>query len=92
MFADRLSSVVGANASQKLSSLHAALLFAQEYSVLATSLEDRPFIPAGKVVLGGAPEGMKIAFRRWRDNQCPTARGENVFGLHEALEAFEEDR
>jgi len=45
----------------------AALLFAQDYGILAASLEDRPFIPVSTVVLEGAPRDMKAVFRRWTD-------------------------
>ena len=59
--------------------------------MLAASLQDRPSIPAGKVVLGGAPEGMRTAFRRWRGGQSATATAESVLDLNEVLQAFEEE-
>jgi hypothetical protein len=67
-----------------------ALIFAQEYGLLSASLEDRPFIPTGKIVLGGVPEGMRRAFRSWDDRKTPTAREDKMLDLHEALEAFNE--
>jgi hypothetical protein len=81
---------VGSDAFSKLSSFHLALVFAQEYGLLSASLEDRPFIPAGRIVLGGAPEGMRRAFRSWDDRKTSTAKKDKVLDLHEALEAFNE--
>ena len=54
------------------------------------SLEDRPFIPQGMVVLEGTPINMKNAFRKW-DVKMTTTRscgGEaTVVELNAALEA-----
>ncbi|KAK3065516.1 hypothetical protein LTS18_006227 [Coniosporium uncinatum] len=44
-----------------------ALLFAQDYGILAASLEDRPFVPVSTVVVEGTPRDMKACFRRWED-------------------------
>lgn len=68
--------------SAKSSSLRAALLFAQDYSILAASAEDRPFVPHGSIVVlskhdggpkgvdsGEIPEGMKNCFRKWDANR-----------------------
>lgn len=62
--------------STKLASFRAALLFAQEYGILAASAEDRPFVPQSYVVLAGKdrrggsqiPEGIKRSFRKWHDS------------------------
>jgi hypothetical protein len=44
-----------------------ALLFAQDYGILAASAQDRPFVPVSTVVLEGAPRDLKAVFRRWRN-------------------------
>ncbi len=61
--------------STKSSSLRAALLFAQDYGILAASVEDRPFVPQSYVIIlskpdgsykaATIPEGMKTCFRKW---------------------------
>ncbi|CAO2652357.1 Nn.00g006400.m01.CDS01 [Neocucurbitaria sp. VM-36] len=73
-----------------------ALLFAQEYSILAVSEEDRPFMPVTTVVLEGVPRDMKAVFRHWDDRLIPAAglmsgklgRGKSlrIVGLEKALE------
>lgn len=73
------------------------MLFAQEYGILAASLEDRPFVPVSTVVLEGVPRDMKAVFRRWDDRLTPTAalmagrpkRGKSlrIVGLSQALRA-----
>ncbi|KAL9632155.1 MAG: hypothetical protein Q9164_005498 [Protoblastenia rupestris] len=77
--------------STKSASFRAALLFAQEYGILAASAEDRPFVPQSSVVfwtkdgsgVDEIPEGLKRSFRKW-----DTARGGRckMLGLAEALE------
>ena len=69
----------------------AALLFAQEYAILAASAEDRPFVPPAKVVFlstgdegGVVPEGLRWAFRKWDGGRV---RGCKVLPLPEVLEA-----
>ncbi|KAL9125360.1 MAG: hypothetical protein Q9217_005428 [Psora testacea] len=77
--------------SPKSASFRAALLFAQEYGILAASAEDRPFVPHSSVVFltkdgqGGAevPKGLKWAFRKWDSTRKGTCK---VLGLTEALE------
>ncbi|KAJ4373212.1 hypothetical protein N0V83_003505 [Neocucurbitaria cava] len=73
-----------------------ALLFAQEYGILAVSEEDRPFMPVTTVVLEGVPRDMKAVFRHWDDRLIPAAglmsgklgRGKSlrIVGLEKALE------
>ena len=64
--------MVTANSEALLSSFRAALVFSEEYSILVASAEDRPYVPAGLVVLGrNAPEGFKRAFRKWEDRRGP---------------------
>jgi hypothetical protein len=50
-----------------------ALLFAQEYSLLAVSEDDRPMVPVATVVLEGTPRDMKANFRSWDDKLIPAA-------------------
>jgi len=39
------------------------VLFAQDYGILAASMQDRPFVPISKVVMGGMPHEVRAAFR-----------------------------
>ncbi|KAL6834031.1 hypothetical protein J3E69DRAFT_325772 [Trichoderma sp. SZMC 28015] len=64
--------IVGSQAQSQYASFRTALDFAQEYAVLAASMEDRPFIPISTVVLEGAPRDLKRVFRKWTDERCPT--------------------
>ncbi|KAF2011153.1 hypothetical protein BU24DRAFT_355539 [Aaosphaeria arxii CBS 175.79] len=74
-----------------------ALMFAQEYGMLAVSEEDRPFMPVSTVVLEGVPRDMKAVFRFWDDALIPAAglmqgklgRGKSlrIVGLSKAIEA-----
>jgi hypothetical protein len=63
-----LYSIVGPLSSSQSTAFSTALLFAQEYGMLAASLEDRPFIPVATVVLEGVPRDMKAVFRSWKDD------------------------
>ncbi|KAK6346278.1 hypothetical protein TWF730_010608 [Orbilia blumenaviensis] len=65
--------IVGEQAQDKRIDFQHALLFTQEYSIMAASNEDRPFVPPSNVVLGGAPKELKVVFRRWEDSKTPTA-------------------
>ncbi|KAK6497526.1 hypothetical protein TWF481_011932 [Arthrobotrys musiformis] len=65
--------IVGEQAQDKRVDFQHALLFTQEYSIMAASNEDRPFVPPSNVVLGGAPKELKAVFRRWEDSKTPTA-------------------
>ncbi|KAL7920865.1 hypothetical protein ACQKWADRAFT_296931 [Trichoderma austrokoningii] len=64
--------IVGSQAQAEYASFRNALDFAQEYAVLAASMEDRPFIPISTVVLEGVPRDLKRVFRKWTDERCPT--------------------
>ena len=64
--------IVGSQAQSQYASFRTALDFAQEYAVLAASMEDRPFIPISTVVLEGVPRDTKRVFRKWTDERCPT--------------------
>jgi hypothetical protein len=66
--------IVGSEAQSQYSSFHHALMFAQEYGILAAGMEDRPYVPVTTVVLEGIPKDMKSVFRKWRDGLAPTLR------------------
>ncbi|KAI9668626.1 MAG: hypothetical protein M1831_001065 [Alyxoria varia] len=56
-----------------------ALLFAQEYGILAAGAQDRPFVPVGTVVLQGAPRDLRACFRcGWRTGDGETGTGQNA--------------
>ncbi|TAQ87595.1 hypothetical protein B7494_g4111, partial [Chlorociboria aeruginascens] len=63
--------IVGCQAQYQYAAFHNALLFAQEYGILAAGSEDRPFVPVSTVVLEGAPKDLKSVFRKWRDGLSP---------------------
>lgn len=67
------ASIVGALSGSQSHAFSTALLFAQEYGILAASLEDRPFVPVSTVVMEGVPRDMKAVFRRWEDRLMPTS-------------------
>ncbi|KAF2259928.1 hypothetical protein CC78DRAFT_620675 [Lojkania enalia] len=89
--------VVGALSKSQAKAFGAALLFAQEYSILAVSEEDRPFVPVPTVVLEGTPRDMKAVFRSWDDAVVPAGglmrgklgRGKSlrIMGIEKAIEA-----
>ncbi|KAK3494821.1 uncharacterized protein B0T23DRAFT_403646 [Neurospora hispaniola] len=64
--------IVGARSQDQYASFHNALDFAQEYSILAAGMEDRPFVPISTVVLEGIPRDLKSVFRKWSDSLSPT--------------------
>lgn len=95
--------IVGAQAQSQYAAFHNALEFAQEYAILASSMEDRPFIPVSTVILEGIPKDMKSVFRKWRDTESPTimnpsgggtglrrGRSLRVVPLNTALQALRE--
>ncbi|KAI9735390.1 MAG: hypothetical protein M1818_006585 [Claussenomyces sp. TS43310] len=89
--------IVGSQSQGQYASFCTALLFAQEYGILASSMEDRPFVPVSTVVLEGVPRDLKFVFRKWRDALAPTVvrsssalqrgRSLRVLPLTAALEA-----
>ena len=87
------NSIVGASTTSLFPTFRTSLLFAQEYGILAASLEDRPFVPISTVVLEGTPLGVKGAFRKWEDERQSTRGCESegkeatVIPLSAALEA-----
>lgn len=91
--------VVGRNAQSQYGSFRNALDFAQEYAILASSMEDRPFVPISTVVLEGIPRDLKRVFRKWRDDASPTVlpgaglkrgRSLRIVPLTQALQAMSE--
>ncbi|CAJ2506139.1 Uu.00g002690.m01.CDS01 [Anthostomella pinea] len=90
--------VVGSRAQSQYASFHNALDFAQEYAILASGMEDRPYVPISTVVLEGIPRDMKSIFRKWRDAAGPTTTNPNaglkrgrslkVVSLNQALQAL----
>ncbi|PQE02997.1 gelsolin repeat protein [Rutstroemia sp. NJR-2017a BVV2] len=64
--------IVGAKAQSQYGAFHNALLFGQEYGILAASMEDRPFVPVSTVVIEGIPKDLKSVFRKWNDKLSPT--------------------
>lgn len=64
--------IVGSQAKAHYTSFRNALDFAQEYAILASGIEDRPFVPISTVVLEGIPKDLKSVFRKWRDADSPT--------------------
>ncbi|KAI3337259.1 hypothetical protein HD806DRAFT_518164 [Xylariaceae sp. AK1471] len=90
--------VVGSRAQSQYASFHNALDFAQEYAILAASIEDRPFVPVSTVVLEGIPRDMKSVFRKWQDVLSPTVTNANaglkrgrslkIVSLNQALQAL----
>ncbi|KAJ5819259.1 hypothetical protein N7474_004850 [Penicillium riverlandense] len=77
--------IVGEQATQKSADFSSAVIFAHEYGILATSLQDRPFIPKSFVSLGGIPDRCQAAFRKWDPHSL---RAPCVFSLDVAIEAL----
>ena len=69
------SRLIGSAAQSQSRAFATALLFAQDYGILAASMEDRPFVPVSTVVLEGAPRDMKACFRQWKDLEENGSRG-----------------
>lgn len=64
--------IVGSGSQTQYNAFCTALLFAQEYGILAAGMEDRPFVPVSTVVLEGVPRDLKFVFRKWEDTKNPT--------------------
>ncbi|KAM0620872.1 hypothetical protein ACHAQG_007179 [Verticillium nonalfalfae] len=87
--------IVGRAAQAEYLSFRNALDFAQEYAILASGMEDRPFVPISTVVLEGIPRDLKRVFRKWTDEGSPTAglkrgRSLRIVPLTQALQALSE--
>lgn len=70
--------IVGSRANAQYASFRNALDFAQEYAILASGMEDRPFVPVSTVVLEGIPRDLKRVFRKWDDGRSPTVTNASV--------------
>ncbi|KAF3481256.1 uncharacterized protein GIQ15_04015 [Arthroderma uncinatum] len=57
--------IVGERSNARSAEFASALVFAQEYGILAVSEQDRPFLPKSHVVLEGLPVECRRAFRNW---------------------------
>ncbi|KAF8849013.1 hypothetical protein BDZ45DRAFT_753216 [Acephala macrosclerotiorum] len=64
--------IVGSAAQSQYASFQNALMFAQEFGILAAGMEDRPYVPVTTVVLEGVPKDMKSVFRKWVPGRAPT--------------------
>lgn len=63
-----------------------ALMLAQEMSMLAPTLQDRPLMPTCHIVLGDPPKDFKVVLRKWEDERYE----KSVFmPLNEAIDALE---
>lgn len=91
--------MLGAKAQSKREEFQTALQFTQDYSILAVSVDDRPFIPVSSVILGGAPREFRALFRTWEDSKSPTntkptgmrKSSLRLIGLDEAMKIIEPD-
>ena len=83
--------IIGEKASHRTGEFASAVFFAHEYGILATSLQDRPFIPKSFVAIGGIPESCQCLFRKWSDNgEEDVGRRPKVVPLNDAIEAIRE--
>jgi hypothetical protein len=64
--------LVGSMSQLQFAAFQHALMFAQEYGILAAGMEDRPFVPVSTIVMGGVPRDMRSVFRKWNDALSPT--------------------
>lgn len=96
-------SIIGPLAQSQSHAFATALLFAQDYGIIAAGMEDRPFVPISTVVLEGVPRDMKPCFRKWTDElanggtealMAGVKRGRSLrcVGLDAALAATRRDR
>lgn len=81
--------IVGDRASSKSAEFASALVLAQEYGILAASVQDRPFIPKSSVAIYGLPDECRTVFRKWeRPGSDNSGKSTKVFPLHAAIEAI----
>jgi len=81
--------IVGEQATSRSAEFASALVFAQQYGIVAVSLQDRPFLPKSRVVLNGLPEECKPAFRKWEDNDIMNhGKAVKILPLNAAIEAI----
>lgn len=75
-----------------------ALLFANEYAILAASVEDRMKMPQAEVIFGAVPLDAKHVFRSWDESRglwgsgglmagrAQSTNGEDMVSVREALD------
>ena len=80
------SRIVGERCSSRSADFASALVFAQEYGILAVSVQDRPFLPKSSVVLNGLPVECVSAFRKWEDRR--DERAPRILPLNAVIEAI----
>jgi hypothetical protein len=80
---------VGAEADSKAAEFVTALFFAQEYGILAASLEDRPAIPSCTITFYGAPPDFTAAFRKWENPPVLHGQQHQSFQMVVVLDALE---
>ncbi|OJD25617.1 hypothetical protein ACJ73_03017 [Blastomyces percursus] len=81
--------IVGDRAHSRSAEFASALIFAQEYGIMAVSLQDRPFLPNSSVVIYGLSDECKRAFRKWEDRGMASPRKmPTVIPLNAAIEAI----
>jgi hypothetical protein len=56
---------VGDQARSKSAEFVTAMFFAQEYSILAASMQDRPLVPPCRVAFSEVPPDFRTVFRKW---------------------------
>lgn len=88
-----VSRILGPLCAAKHEAFTAALLFAQDYGILAASIQDRPFVPHSKVAVHGVPREVKAAFRGvWEDplgmNSHDQEEGVKILRLDSAIAAL----
>ncbi|RAH75840.1 actin depolymerizing protein [Aspergillus japonicus CBS 114.51] len=78
--------IVGEQASARAAEFASAVYFAHEYSILAASFQDRPFIPKTFVSLSGVPESCSSVFRKWNTSSWQSIP--QVLPLNAAIEVI----
>jgi hypothetical protein len=82
---------VGEDAGRKPVEFVTALMFAQDYGILAASLEDRQSIPPCSITFYGVPSDFTPAFRKWEKNSgmgSGQQKACQVITLNDAVEAL----
>ncbi|KAL5373612.1 hypothetical protein DPSP01_012550 [Paraphaeosphaeria sporulosa] len=89
--------IVGPLSRSQHHAFSTALMFAQEYVILAVTEEDRPIKPPTTILLEGVPRDMRAVFRHWDDSIVPAAglmngklgRGKSlrIVSMEKAIEA-----
>ena len=78
---------IGTQASSKSVEFVTALFFAQEYSILTASLQDRPLVPPCHITTSEPPPDFRAVFRKWTPGNSPGKRL-NTIPLNTAVEAL----